>query len=174
MAARKKTRKSGTKKKARAKKPAKKPVKKPGAGTGRGNLWKPTADQRVQVKLLVGLGLTHREIASVMTNPLTGKGISVNTLEKHCRPELDDGGAFVTSKVGQSLVRKAISDNHPSAAVCAMFYLKCRAGWRQEDKIVHEIEGGTGVLVAPAALTPAQWIAQAQERNKNKKSPVDD
>lgn len=171
-----------TRKKAAKRKPRKaqsdthkkKRARKPGAGTGRGHVFKPSDEQRLQVKVLLGLGLTYREISSVVVNPKTSKGISVNTLQKHFGDELEEGSAFVKSRVGQSLLRKALSDNHPSAAASAMFIMKCRFGWRQEDKIVHEVEGGTGVLIAPADLTPAEWIKKSQERNKDKKCPTDD
>ncbi len=105
-----------TKKKAK-KKAAKTSIKK---GPGR-KPFKPTADQRLQVKTLVGLGLTYIEIASVTINPKTKKGIALDTLQKHFREELDSGMGYVKSRVASSLVRKALNDDHPQSAICAMF-----------------------------------------------------
>lgn len=172
MAAKKKK----TRKKAHKAAPRKAPARrntdtqKKGAGPGR-KPFKPTDEQRIQVKMLIGLGLTYREISSVIINPTTRKGVSVNTLQKHFADELEDGAGFVKSRITQSLFRKAIGDS-PQSAVCAMFIAKCRFGWRQEDKIVHEVEGNTGVLVAPAMMSPEDWIAAAQKDNEGKEPPT--
>ena len=132
----------------------------------------PTPEQRLQVEVLVGLGLTYKEVAYVVVNPRTGKGISTRTLQAHFADELEQGQARVKANVVTSLVKKAISKSHPQAAACAMFIAKCRFGWRQEDKLVHEVEpGSTGVLVAPAAILPDDWIAQQQEKNAKKDPP---
>lgn len=173
MAARRSKKKTKAVKKKSRKKAKSDTRKRKARGVGRPR-FKPTDEQRQNVEAMVGFGLTFREIASLIRNPETHEGISVNTLQRHFRSELDGGLAKTRAKVANSLVKKAISENHPQAATCAIFYLKCKAGWRQEDKIVHEIEGGTGVLIAPAALTPEEWIRQAQERNEGKKSPADD
>lgn len=134
----------------------------------------PTEEQRVQVELLVGLGLTYKEIATVIINPRTGKGVSATTLQDHFGRELEQGLAKVKANVVRSLVKKAISDNHPQAAICAMFIAKCRFGWRQEDKLIHEVDvASTGVLVAPALISPEQWIKAQREKNATKKPPKD-
>lgn len=142
------------------------------SGPGR-KPFKATDDQRIQVKMLVGLGLTYVEVASVIINPKTDKGISINTLQRHFPEELEHGGGFVKSRVTQSLFRKAIGDGS-SAAICAMFIMKCRFNWRQEDKLIHEIDSNTGVLIAPALMTPEDWIKQVQDENAKKKSPAND
>ena len=134
----------------------------------------PTDEQRQQVEVLVGLGLTYKEAATVIVNPRTGKGISATTLQEHFPRELETGLAKIKGAVIQSLVKKAISHNHPQAAVCAMFIAKCRFGWRQEDKLIHEIDvASTGVLVAPALISPEQWIKIQREKNAKKKPPKD-
>lgn len=169
MAARKKTttKKKVTRKKVTRKKaPAKKSPPRKRAG-GRPP-FTPTDEQRTQVKILVGLGLTYREIASVILNPQTGSGISINTLQDRFREELDAGRGVVKSRVTMSLFKKAISDNHPSAAICAMFIAKCQFGWRQEDKVVHEVDSSTGVLVAPAQISPSDWITKQRQEKKKK------
>ena len=152
------------------KKPVSETEKKTGSKGGR-PAFRPTGEQRENVEAMVGFGLTYKEIAVLIHNPQTGIGISTNTLERHFRKELDCGRAKVKAKVIGSLVKKACSDSHPQAAVCSMFFLKCQHGWRQEDKIIHEVEGNTGVLVAPAAMTPAQWIQRAQAKNATRKPP---
>lgn len=143
------------------------------AGSGK-KPFQPTDEQRRQVKMLVGFGIEYRKIIALVINPKTDKGISINTLQKHFREELDDAGAWVESQLAGSLFQRAMSRDHPQGAASAMFMLKCRFHWRQEEKIVHEIEGNTGVLIAPAMLTPAEWIKQVQKANEAKKAPTDD
>lgn len=136
--------------------------------------FRPTPEQRTQVELMVGMGLTYKQIAVLTLSPYTGKGISTNTLQRAFVDELETGQPKIYAKVVQSLLKKALSDDHPQAATCAMFFLKCRHGWRQEEKIVHEIEGKTGVLVVPAATSVEDFITQVQTDNKAAKSPTDD
>jgi hypothetical protein len=172
MAARKKTptKKKVTRKKATRKKaPAKKSPPKKRAG-GRPP-FTPTDEQRTQVKILIGLGLTYREVASVILNPQTGSGISINTFQDRFREELEAARGVVKSRVAMSLFKKAISDNHPQAAICAMFIAKCQMGWRQEERVVHEVESSTGVLIAPAATSPQAWIEAQKDANAKKKKP---
>lgn len=158
---------------ARKKKVKKKPARrKPETKKRRGRgqpPFQPTEDQRKQVELMVGLNLTHREIASLVFNPRTGKGISVNTLELHFRYELDNGAAKVNAKVGESLVKRALDLQHPQGATCAIFYAKTRMGWKETQ--VHEVESKAGVLVAPAQMTPEEWIEQQQKADAEKEAP---
>lgn len=94
----------------------------------------PTPESRARVEHLVALGMSHLEISRLLINPHTGKGISVNTLAKHYRDELDRGSSVVLEAVAGSLMSKAISEDHPQAAISAMFMLKCRFGWRQSGE----------------------------------------
>jgi hypothetical protein len=134
--------------------------------------FKPTNEQRRLVETLVGYGLTYKEIATIVINPQTGKGISSNTLERHFRDELDAGGARVKAKVIESLFKKATGES-PQAVTAAIWITKARYGWKG-DHVTHEVQGAQGVLVAPATISPEEWIARAQERNKDKKPPTDD
>ncbi len=135
--------------------------------------FRPTDEQRNQVELLVGMGLTYKQVAVLTVNPDTGKGISTATLQRAFAGELQTGQPKVYAQVVQSLVSKAMSKTHPQAAACAMFFLKCRHGWRQEDKLVHEIEpGAVGVLIAPARVTPEEWIREQAVANAKRKPPL--
>lgn len=164
----KKTPMAVSKKKKAAKKPVSELKKRSGGGRP---LFNPTDEQRSNVEALVGYGLTHKQIASLIRNPDTNTGISQNTLERHFREELNTGAAKTTAKVANSLVGKAISKTHPQSATCAIFYLKCKAHWRQEDRVVHEIQAGTGVLIAPASVSPEDWIEAAESRNNGREPP---
>lgn len=134
--------------------------------------FKTTAQQRMQVEKMVGMGLTYKQVASLTINPTTKRGISTSTLQKNFRDELETGQAKAIALVAESLYSKATSKDHPQAASCAMFFLKCRGGWRQEDKMVHAIEpGSVGVLVAPARVTPEEWIREQTVKNSKREPP---
>ena len=92
--------------------------------TGRRS-FKPTTAQRQLVKSLAALGGRHEDVAQQI-------GLrSAKTLRKHFRAELDRGGPEANSQVARTLFKMAISGEHPSAT---MFWLKCRAGWREVNE----------------------------------------
>ena len=82
----------------------------------------PTDEQRRKAKILSACGTPHEKIAEVM-------GIrSPKTLRKHFREELDLGALEANAKVASTLYQMATSGQHPTAT---MFWLKCRAGWKE-------------------------------------------
>ena len=91
--------------------------------------WNPTDEERKRVRLLAGLGLTQQQIGHVLEK-------SVDSLDRHCRHELDVGKAETIAKVAGNLVQKALSGDTTSA----IFYLKTQAGWRETSNIAHSIE----------------------------------
>src|SRR5260370_42684581 len=80
----------------------------------------PSEEQRRQVKLLAAFGNTQEEIASIVR-------VSDRTLRKHFREELDHGVTEANSQIAQALFKKA-KDGNTTAQI---FWLKCRAGWRE-------------------------------------------
>lgn len=162
-------------KKAAKKKSAKKSTKKtaslsdtPKRGRGR-PLFQATEEDKQKVELMIGLGLTLHEISMLVFNPETGKGISVNTLQKHFADEIARGAGKIKAIIAGALFKKAKSHDHPQAAISAMFMMKCRFGWRQEEKHVHEMEGNSGVLIAPASMSPDDWVKAANSKNDKAK-----
>lgn len=132
----------------------------------------PTAHDREQVLLMVGYGMTHREIATLIKNPKTGRAISVNTLEKHFPEELAEGLAFVKARVIGNLVRRATKD-HPSAVQAAIWFTKARCGWKSTDRFEHHHEGATtGVMLAPTSRAPSDWIADQKKKNSKRRAPA--
>lgn len=179
MAAKRATKKATKKRsspKRATKKAAAKKSRRGGARPGAGKPpFRPIDAQRWQVECMVAYGLTLAEIAALILNPSTGKSISINTLRKHFASELDAGAAKVHAMLANSIVRKALSKDHPKAHVCAMFVLKCRFGWRETQVNVHETDGvSTGVLVAPAAVDPEAWIKAQEQKNAKKGGPKDE
>jgi hypothetical protein len=72
-----------------------------------------------------GFGVPQYAIAEMI-------GISIPTLEKHYRSELDSGAGKANMKVAQSLFQMATNIEKPNV-VAAIFWLKSRAGWRDHD-----------------------------------------
>ncbi len=122
----------------------------------------PTREQRIQVELLAGVGLSQGEIACVIINPATNEGIAKNTLRQHFKAELERGAASVKGKVLGNLAKHAMG-NGKGAVTAAIFIAKTRYGWKETQVVEHK---GSGVLVAPASITPERWIAQEQERDR--------
>jgi hypothetical protein len=94
----------------------------------------PTDKDRHAVEMMAAAGITQEGIARVLE-------ICVDTLAKYYRTELDTATDKAVAQVAGSLFQKAISDTHPQAASCAMFFLKTRGKWR-ENQTLHI--GGDG------------------------------
>ena len=151
-------------------KPGVKPGSIRGPGTGQPP-FKPTQYMRDQVELMVGMGMTYKEMAVLTLNPTTMKGISLTTLQEHFEDELQTGGPKVKRQIVAALVKKATSDTHPNAVTAAIFLCKTRYGFRETQ--VHEHTVNSGVLVAPATMTPQQWIEEQDIKNAKRISPVE-
>ena len=78
---------------------------------------------RRQVEAMAGYGIPQPAIARVL-------GISVDTLQKYFRDELDVGAIKANAKVAESLFKKATSDSLGSVTA-AIFWLKVRCGWKE-------------------------------------------
>lgn len=176
MASRRAPAKAGKKKAAKRSPKKRAPRKADTQKTGKRGMtpFRPTDEQRKQVELMVGLGLTYREISLLTINPRTGSGISVNTLQKHFPEELARGAPLANAQVARALFKKATSDSHPQAATCAIWWSKARMGWRSEQKLSVDVKDTSGVLVVPAAAaTTEDWISEQAEADKDKQSPVE-
>lgn len=133
--------------------------------------FEPTGEQRNDVQLMVGYGMTYLEICTLIRNPRTRKPISVNTLQKTFREELSNGAAMVKSRVIGNLVRRATA-NHPSSVVAAIWITKARYGWKSTERIEHVDAGNTtGVMVVPAAESPTAWVARQRGKNAKRQPP---
>jgi len=159
---------------ARKKKPAKrKAVKKKTSGKRyQQPPFVPTDEQRKQVEVMVGIGMTYVEMAQCLINPRTGKGISTQTLQNHFQTELQSGAAKVKSAVVGSLYKRATDMSHPQGAACAIFIAKCRYGFQEKHSV--EVTSKTGVLVVPGAMSPEDWIAAQVAIDAAKKPPEED
>lgn len=120
--------------------PAKKKAKKAPVATH-----KPTEQQRRAVEAMSGYGVTREAIAAVV-------GVHYNTLAKHYATELEVGRGKAMAKVAQNLFQIATGTGRDSVTA-AIFYLKCRAGWKPPaDVEVHTTVNNEG----QGALTPVE------------------
>lgn len=94
--------------------------------------YSPTPKERAQVKMMAGLGITHEGISAVI-------GITPPTLRKYFRHEINVGQHEANAQVAASLYRQATHPTKPNT-IASIFWLKCRAGWRDHDSGV----GATG------------------------------
>jgi hypothetical protein len=75
------------------------------------------------VKAMAGFGIPHDEIAMILS-------VDPKTLRKHFEQELEVGHIEANAKVAANLFRKATGEGR-EAIIAAIFWLKCRAGWRE-------------------------------------------
>ena len=82
----------------------------------------PTDQQRTMVKTMMAMGAKQKDVAARI-------GVrSPKTLRKHFRKELDQGGSEADITVAQALFKRAKEGD----VKAAIFWLKCRAGWREQ------------------------------------------
>ena len=83
-------------------------------------------EHRRVVRAMAAYGVPHVEIAASV-------GISAPTLRLYYAHELATSSAEANAKVAESLFRKALGST-PQAVTAAIFWLKCRAGWRERPE----------------------------------------
>ncbi|HEX3576539.1 MAG TPA: hypothetical protein VHU42_18225 [Rhodopila sp.] len=97
--------------------------------------YEPTDRDRATVKALAGYGIKQDDIAKVL-------GIHDETLRDKFRGELDKAAIEANAAVSQSLYNMATKGANVTAAI---FWLKCRAGWK--DPQLHEHSGPDGAAI---------------------------
>lgn len=119
----------------------------------------PTDEQRGVVELMAGFGIDQVRIRSVIINPRTGKGISLETLEKAFREELDRGMAKMDALVATSHAQQIKAGN----ITAIIWYQKNRWGWSDAQRLEHTGKDGkelgfvSGIkvaFIAPNATKP--------------------
>lgn len=78
-----------------------------------------------QVKTLIGMGMPSQSIALVI-------GMARHTMQKLYMHELETGHLMANAQVAQSLYNMATDKKKPNVAA-AIFWLKTRARWREND-----------------------------------------
>jgi hypothetical protein len=92
----------------------------------------PRPEMAAQVKTLAAMGIPQADIGRVL-------GCSGPTVRKYFGEELDNGAVEANAAVAQSMFRQATNKTKPNV-VAGIFWLKCRAGWRDKDGAVGKKE----------------------------------
>jgi hypothetical protein len=109
---------------------------------------KPTEYQRRMVKTMTAMGAKQEDIALRI-------GVrSPKTLRKHFRNELDQGGSEANMTVAQAMYKKA-KDGDVKAG---MFWLKCRAGWRERPDFDGPVAAPPPFIVAREKTREQPWL----------------
>ena len=98
--------------------------------------FKPTDEQREQVKAMSSHGVPHRQQA-----PLIGCS-SPKTLRKHFRDELNTGKIQANAKVAGALYQSALEGNVKAQT----FWLKTVGGWQETGNVEIVSEGVLGTI----------------------------
>ena len=110
----------------------------------------PTDKMREQVRSHIAVGTTQEDVARLM-------GISVDTLAKHYRAEIDtavaQANATVAGKLFSTATGKRTGATVADETRAQIFWLKTRAGWRETER--HEVVGDGG---GPVRTTDEPFI----------------
>lgn len=101
--------------------------------------YQPTEADRNTVRSMAACGFRHEAIARCLGE----KGIDDTTMRIHFRRELDTAMDMANAKVANVLFQKAIAGD--LGACC--FWLKCRAGWKEQQTIEHVGKDGLGIVI---------------------------
>jgi len=99
--------------------------------------FQPTEEQRRFVEACAMGGIPQEEIAKVV-------GVSIPTLYKYFREELDNGATKANAKVIAVAYQQAISGKSP---VMTIFWLKTKLGWKEKKEIEHSGEVTTKTFI---------------------------
>ena len=99
---------------------------------------KPTENLRRQVRVGVGLGMTHEQVAMIV-------GLKINTLERHYRRELKIGKSQIFADISGAMYNIARNEDHPKCVSAATFILKTQFGWREVQRL--EVGGVDGAPI---------------------------
>jgi hypothetical protein len=88
--------------------------------------YEPSEKDKAQVSVLTAMGIPDYDIAKVMQ-------ISEPTLRKYYFRELEIGHISANSKVAQTLYKTATDPSNPKSVTAAIFWLKARAGWKEDS-----------------------------------------
>jgi hypothetical protein len=101
----------------------------------------PTEEQRIRVQAYATVGTPHNDIAILM-------GITLKTLLKRYRLELDRGKAQGNAQMGGRLYKAGMNGN-----IAAMiFWMKSQAGWREKEPTLLDPTDGVAAIDSPVPM----------------------
>lgn len=101
--------------------------------------FEPTEEEREIVKGLAAYGVPQKQIVNVIRRP-KGKSetlfpISLPTLRKYFREELDTAELTANNNVAKALYETAVDRGHKNHVQAAIFWLQARAGWKTQAQV---------------------------------------
>lgn len=107
--------------------------------------FKPTAEQRESVELMISYGVPETEICLLIKNPETGKPIEVETLREHFASEIATGATKLKSLVGNRIVAAMLGrdgglTDELTQAKLLMLFAEHRMGWKEAVADAHANE----------------------------------
>lgn len=112
--------------------------------------FEPTPEQRLRVQIMASCGMPQDYICTQIINRQTGNPIDRKTLRRAFKEELVQASPVANAMVAQSLFKKATGTG-PQSVTAAIFWLKCRAGWKPVEGV--EVTGKDGAPL-PAGAAP--------------------
>jgi len=100
-----------------------------------------THEQKKNVEAMAAYGIPEEEIARAIGE----HGIDPKTLRKYFRHQLNVGATKANSAVAQTAYQMATSGKCPAAT---MFWLKCRAGWKETNILQHSGPNGGPIQIS--------------------------
>ncbi len=108
--------------------------------------WEPTDQERHDVALYAGLGLTPVQVGN-----LIGPGITGKLITEKCGDDYNRGKAEMIAQIAGGLTQKALKGDK----IAMIFYLKAQAGWKDTQSVEHTGVGGEALF--PTAI---EWNVQ--------------
>jgi hypothetical protein len=96
-------------------------------------------------------------------------GIDGKTLRKHFRRELDCSADRADAQVGATLYKLATSGRCPAASI---FWMKCRRGWRETNRVEHSGPGGRELVPIEAARVLLEKAAASRPPEDHDEEPI--
>jgi hypothetical protein len=93
--------------------------------------YQPIEADRGKVEAMVAYGIPQEEIGATL-------GISHPTLRRYFKREIQTGTQKANAKVAESLYNAATKGKGQPAVTAAIFWLKCRAGWKETTILAHQ------------------------------------
>jgi hypothetical protein len=101
----------------------------------------PTPEQKKNVEAMAAYGIPEEDIARTIGE----HGIDPKTLRKYFRHQLDVAATKANSAVAQTAYQMATSGKYPAST---MFWLKCRAGWKETNVMQHSGPHGGPIQIS--------------------------
>lgn len=95
----------------------------------------PTEEIRKRVSDLTSYGVPQVQIAAVLD-------ISVDTLQRHYRTELDTAVIVANERVSKRMYALACDPDHPDHFKAMKYWLGARAGWKEAAAVEHSGPNG--------------------------------